>query len=138
MAADPRPVLHICTTCRQAGKEASSDEMADGATLLAALENRTGADGPVRLNPVSCLANCDQGCSAALGQKGKWTYLLGYLNEGLAADLLSYAEVFAASKSGVVMPSKRPESLKDLVIARVPAHPDELADTTSETLKAAS
>jgi len=126
---DPRTILHICETCGHKGAKFASGEQTDGARLLAAVERRIAAlDEPlqIRVNRVSCMANCEQGCTAALSTPGKWSYIVGRLTAAEADALVDYAAIYAASKSGVVMPSKRPPELKDVVIARLPAHPDDL------------
>ena len=145
MATDQRPVLHICLTCKVAGPAAPSapapaapasaandptgQESAAGTRLHDAVVHRLEAIGgpaPVRVNPVSCMSNCEQGCTAALSAPGKWSYIAGFLRPELADDLLDYAVTYASSKSGVVMPSKRAPSLRNVVVARLPAHPDDL------------
>lgn len=129
---DRRPVLHICLTCKPAGQDpAAPGETAAGARLHAAIVDRLRTrdlDRAVRVNPVACMANCEQGCSLAVSAPGKWAYLVGRLSAGLADDLIDYALVYAASKTGVVMPSKRAPSLRDAIVARVPAHPDDFVE----------
>ena len=126
---DRRPVLHICLTCKPAGEEpARPDGGAAGARLHDAVVDRLRARDliqAVRVNPVTCMANCEQGCSLAVSAPGKWAYLAGYLSAELADDVIDYALVYAASKTGAVMPSKRAPSLRDVIVARVPAHPDD-------------
>ncbi len=109
---DQRAVLHVCTTCR------ADPGAALHARLAALLAERP--DAPVRLLEVKCLSNCDHGCSAAIAMPGKWSYLLGGLDLDRAADLLEYAAIYAASKTGVVMPSRRPASLASMVHGRIP------------------
>ncbi len=129
---DNRPVLHVCLTCRPAGAESvRPDTPTGGARLHDALIARVAArnlDARVRINPVTCMANCDQGCSAAASAPGKWSYIAGHLEAELADDLIDYALAYGESKTGVVMPSRRAPSLKDVFVARVPAHPDDLAE----------
>ncbi len=129
---DRRPVLHICLTCKPAGSESvAPDETAAGARLHEAVADRLRArdlEAEIRVNPVTCMANCEQGCSLAVSAPGKWAYLAGYLSADLADDVIDYALVYAASKTGVVMPSKRAPSLRDVIVARVPAHPDDLPE----------
>ncbi|MDE0705245.1 MAG: DUF1636 domain-containing protein [Rhodospirillaceae bacterium] len=129
---DRRPVLHICLTCKPAGEDpAAPGEDTAGARLHEAVLARLRVrdlEQAVRVNPVTCMANCEQGCSLAVSAPGKWAYLAGFLNAGLADDVIDYALVYAASKTGVVMPSKRAASLRDVIIARVPAHPDDLIE----------
>ena len=126
------PVLHICLTCKPAGEEpAAPGETAPGARLHEAVVDRLHARElaeSVRVNPVTCMANCEQGCSLAIAAPGKWAYLAGYLSAELADDVIDYALVYAASKTGVVMPSKRAPSLRDVIVARVPAHPDDFPE----------
>jgi predicted metal-binding protein len=75
----------------------------------------------VRVMPVNCLASCNTGCAVAISAPGKWTYLLGGLSDDLAQDLLTFAEAYAQAKTGAVMPSKRPASLANIVLGRVPS-----------------
>ena len=111
-----RPRLAVCVTCR-AGVE---DETAvrPGRTLFEALAARCGDD--VELMPVECLSLCERGCSAAISAAGKWSYLLGELDEAKADDLLAYARAYAVSRTGLVLPSKRPASLVSMVKGRMP------------------
>ncbi|RUT24355.1 hypothetical protein C0V97_09725 [Asaia sp. W19] len=106
------PVLHVCQTCRDGG-EALHD-------ALAALAGETA----VRVQGVRCLAACQQGCTATLSMPGKWSWLLGRLHPGLAPDLLLYAQAYARSPSGTVMPSRRPESLREVILGRFPSMVD--------------
>jgi predicted metal-binding protein len=105
--------LSICVTCKSAAGNA-------GQRLFEALAARRDAATPVRLHPVSCLANCARGCSAAIGMAGKWRYLLGGLAPDHAGDLLTYAALYVASARGVVLPSRRPPSLAESVLGRFP------------------
>ena len=127
---DRRPVLHICLTCKPAGEDASpSEEPTAGSRLHDAVVERLRArdlEASIRVNPVNCMANCEQGCSLAIASPGKWAYLAGFLNADLADDVIDYALVYDKSRTGVVMPSKRAASLRDVIVARVPAHPDDL------------
>ena len=129
---DRRPVLHICMTCRpaDAAPDAPNDPAA-GSEFHDAVLRRLSArrlESSIRVNPISCMANCEQGCSAALSSPGKWSYIAGFLRAELADDVIDYALVYGASRTGVVMPSKRAPSLRDAVVARVPAHPDDLLE----------
>lgn len=119
---DPRPVLHICVTCR-AGETFREGEPVPGRRLFDAVAGLLAdADAPVSLKSVVCLGNCEQGCSAAVEQAGKWTYLLGRMGPDQAADLVAYGAAFAASENGTVWRSGRAASLRDSIVARVPGH----------------
>jgi predicted metal-binding protein len=117
-----RPRLIICTTCR-AGRPLADDEPTPGARLHAELERLirpSGDTASVELRQVTCLANCERGCSGAITMPGKWTYLLGFLSSDHAADLLTYSAAYASSANGTVLPSRRPASLRYAVVGRVP------------------
>ena len=117
-----RPRLILCITCRQ-GRTLAEGEKTPGALLhgtVSALLGEQVSAAPVDLREVACLANCDRGCSAVISMPGKWTYLLGHLHAAIADDLLTYAAAYAASPTGTVLPSRRPESLRHMIIGRVP------------------
>ena len=119
--SEPRPELFVCLTCR-AGRELADGATPPGALLHAELSRLVAADPVVTLREVTCLASCETGCAGAIAMPGKWTNLLGRLDVPLAADLLTYARLYAASTTGTVMPSKRPASLHPrMVLGRVPA-----------------
>jgi predicted metal-binding protein len=116
-----RARLIVCTTCR-AGCDLAQGETPPGALLHAELERRLAAgDAPLALSEVACLANCARGCTAAITMPGKWTYLLADLTPAQAGDLIDYGAAYVASRSGAVLPSRRPASLRNAILARVPA-----------------
>ena len=95
--------------------------------LQAALDGFEGP-APVDLLPTICFANCERGCTAGVSAPGKWSYLVGELGPEHAADLLLYAKAYAASKSGVVLPSGRPASMQKTIIARFPGQVPPIKD----------
>lgn len=103
------PVIHVCLTCRDGGGD-----------LHDALKMQAEGSG-VTIEGVKCLAACQQGCTATLSMPGKWSWLLGRLQSRLAEDLLVYAKAYEQSRSGTVMPSRRPDSLRNIVLGRFPA-----------------
>lgn len=119
-----RPVLHVCVTCRRGGP---AMDQPPGAQLYARLQTlvqeaeAAGQEVPVLLRQVQCLAACDRGCTAAIAMPERWTWLLGHLGAEKAEDLLAYAQLYAKSARGTVMPSRRPASLSNMVLGRVPA-----------------
>lgn len=117
----PEVSVHVCVTCK-AGEPDEAER--PGLRFLRALDTVAAAAAATEwlaIREVSCLASCDHGCAAAISMAGKWSYLLGRLNEPKAADFLAYARTYRASKSGVVLPSKRPASLHDAVLGRMPS-----------------
>ena len=119
MDSEP-PVLHVCTACR-AGAPLPADGVPPGARLFEALDGVAG----LTVRPVLCLSSCNSGCAAAISAHGKWTYLLGRLRPELADDLLTYAVTYAASRTGTILPSRRPASLQHMILGRVPGQGQE-------------
>ena len=119
-AAAERPILHVCITCK-AGEALDDAAPRPGALLHGALDAlNTAAGAPVDLRTVSCLAACDRGCTAAISMPGRFSYLLGGMSPATAEDVFDYAQRYAASKTGLVLPSKRAESLRHAVLGRFP------------------
>jgi len=116
---EPLPILHVCTTCR-AGLPLEPGQTAPGQYMHDAVSALLGSTPAVELRPVTCLSSCSSGCAAAISQPGKWTYLLGHLDPTLAPDLLAYAALYAAHRTGTVLPSRRPASLARMVLGRMP------------------
>jgi predicted metal-binding protein len=115
--------MDVCVTCR-AGQPAREEEGSPGQDLYAALAAeaaRDPASGWIELHAVACLASCARGCAMVISQPGKWSTLLGGLGAELAADLVTYARAYRSSKTGALMPSKRPASLSQAVLARIPS-----------------
>jgi predicted metal-binding protein len=119
-------LLHVCVTCKAASEAAEPP----GQRLYHALaESLAGIEDDLELRPVSCLAACDHGCTAAIFKPGKpFGYLLGYLQPQQAADILDYARRYAASPTGSVMPSRRPDSLAYSILSRFPAYGLDMAE----------
>ncbi len=107
--------LHVCVTCGH------PDEPRPGLILHDRIAALMTADEPFALKPATCLARCGEGCAAAATAAGKWGYLLGRLSPDHADDLVAYARLYAAAATGTVMASRRPPSLKNVVIGRIPA-----------------
>jgi predicted metal-binding protein len=120
-----RPHLYVCVSCRRCGSAPVAEgEQTDGRRLydaLKSLADSLGAQSPAEIVPTLCFANCERGCSVGIAATGKWSYLVGEIGPEHAADLLTYAKAYAKAKTGVVLPSGRPASLRTSVIARFPA-----------------
>ena len=115
-----RPTLHVCTTCR-AGRSDLGGSDRPGARLFEALNIlNIKAGEPVDLRPISCLAACDRGCTAAISMPERFSYLLGGMDPDTAQDVFDYAGRYAASPTGLVLPSRRPGSLRHAILGRVP------------------
>jgi predicted metal-binding protein len=119
--AEPRPCLHVCTSCR-ASQPLAEGDTPPGARLHAAIARYIAAHGaPFDLRELVCFQACERGCTASISMPGKWTYLLGGLTEGQIPDLVTYSVAYAASATGTVLPSRRPPSLRTAILARFPS-----------------
>ena len=99
MTQMPTPTLHVCTTCRAGQTLVDSDER-PGRRMLDAVAAMLAPPAPAGdLQEVVCRSRCAP---------------------GMAADLLRYAETYAQSATGTVLPSRRPASLARVVLGRMP------------------
>lgn len=113
-----RPVLHVCVTCRRGLP--LTDDPVQGRQFYEALARHAEKDN-FSIQPVDCMATCSRGCVAAVSMPEKWTLILGQLGPEKIEDLRTFLGLYRASKTGTVMPSKRPASLSDMILARLPA-----------------
>ncbi|MBS1101681.1 DUF1636 domain-containing protein [Gluconobacter sp. Dm-62] len=116
-----QPVLTVCVTCRRGLSSAEiGDAPGPGRQLYDALLANAEESG-ILIRPVECMSLCSRGCTATVSMPGKWTLLLGGLEMEKIADFKGWLKLYSASKTGMVPASKRPPTLSDMVIARLPA-----------------
>ncbi|HEV2678328.1 MAG TPA: DUF1636 domain-containing protein [Aliidongia sp.] len=121
-----RHVLHVCTTCRPPGTDPAAPR--DGAKLFAAVETlyrRWDGRADVALHPVECMSGCDRACTVALSAPGKPSYLFGDKQPTMetAAAALDLAAQYAASETGDLPRSERPEPFRRGILAKIPTNP---------------
>ncbi|MGR3502606.1 DUF1636 family protein [Pseudaestuariivita sp.] len=111
--------LYVCTTCKHEGDDPEAPRR--GARLAEELLAKGAPEG-VTIQPVECLSACKNGCSVALQEGGKWTYVYGRLDpdEGHADDILAGAAAYAATSDGLVPWRERPVIFRKQSIARIP------------------
>lgn len=105
--------LVICITCADG----------QGQVLLEAVENEALArDLPLVIQGQACLAACRQSCTAALQGVGKHSYVFGQLapDEACVEALLTVASQHAEPGVGLLPWDRRPERLKNGLVARLP------------------
>jgi predicted metal-binding protein len=120
----------VCITCK-ANQPCEDGEQRPGHKVYEAIERLIETDDAgarIELRPVSCLAACERGCAATIFMPGKFGYLLGGLTPDLAADVLAYAGAYAASVTGVVLPSRRAASLRHAILGRFPPQDTQTPD----------
>jgi predicted metal-binding protein len=119
-ASDPlaRDVtIVVCRSCR--GPDGGDDYPRPGSRLVEDTQRAAQTRG-IAVREVGCLGNCKRGLSAAMLCEGAWSYVFGGLAEDSGADLVAGAELFSSSTDGFMPFSRRPESLKRGLIARIP------------------
>src|ERR1700722_20371758 len=123
------PMIYVCITCKQQGKQASEPdgEPRPGALLAAATE-QAAAGTEVEVRRLRCLANCTRGPSAAMRANGSWTYLFGGLDVANADALVEGARLLPGAADGILPWRGRPDILKRGLIARIPPLDFEEAD----------
>ena len=112
--------LMVCVKCLR-GLDKPEEGQRPGEILFDNLKTAEMPEG-VKLTPVECLQNCDQGVSMVLrGGAKRWTYVYGNLHEVSHLDvILDGATRYHATTDGVIPWRERPEHFKRNCIARIP------------------
>jgi predicted metal-binding protein len=111
--------IFICVSCR---RDADANER-PGVDLLQSLRDQLSAQNEkaIAVEPVECLAVCKRPCTIALVGDGKWTYVIGGLDQDADAEgVIAAARSFAASDNGIVPWKDRPDCFKKGVVSRTP------------------
>jgi len=123
--------LQICVTCRR-DREAEIVEPRDGQRLYDKLKAQypsgvigDTADGTtLRLAESRCFSGCKRACTAAMTAEDKWSFVLCEIDPDRSGeDLVTFAKLYTAADDGMVPWRERPESLRKLVLARIPPLP---------------
>lgn len=118
----------VCTTCRPAG--ASRELPADGLKLFDAVQEallcaESGAESPlgVRVRGQACMSGCNRACTVAFQAVGKQTYYFGDLvaDAETAAQVVACAQLHQLSADGALTRNRRPERLRQGILACLPA-----------------
>lgn len=110
--------IYVCKTCafKQDGDVTYTGEALLSATEAAAAETET-----ITVRPVSCMNNCDRGCTVAFTGLGKLTYVFGdFSSDAIASDLVAYGVLYNEREDGFVKLGERPKGLKGKIVTRVP------------------
>ena len=110
-------VVFVCRSCRD-----DTDPNAEPrpGTILAEAAITKARDSDIDVRSVNCLANCKRGLSAVLRGADGWSYVFGRLTPNDAEDLLTGAQMLAASADGLMPWRGRPDTLKRGMVARIP------------------
>jgi predicted metal-binding protein len=94
-----------------------------GAAFLDALREKLSGLGEsaIRAEPVECLAVCKRPSTIALAGEGKWTYVIGDLDDAEHIDeIIASARGFALADNGIMPWKERPACFKKGVVSRTP------------------
>ncbi|MEQ1576245.1 MAG: DUF1636 domain-containing protein [Hyphomicrobium sp.] len=116
-----RTKVFVCISCRrQLGEDAGQFDH-PGPALAARVRELLEDDGNIDVVSVDCLAVCKRPCTVALAAQGKWTYVIGDLdNVTHCEDVAAAARAFANSENGIVPWKERPTTFRKGVISRIP------------------
>lgn len=73
------------------------------------------------LAEVECMSGCTRASTIAFRAAGKTAYLFGDLTDGDLADLVNFAQAYAASVDGDFADARKLGALRHKAIARIPA-----------------
>lgn len=123
--------IHVCTACRRVREDLTEGFDQPGLGLAEALTAKLAGTEGITVTPVECLAVCKRPCTVAFAADGKWTYLIGDLDQDTHLDdIVSAAQSFAASANGIIPWKERPLPFRKGVVARVPPMPREQGQTS--------
>jgi predicted metal-binding protein len=108
--------IFVCTNCRAE----DDSQTRPGIPLIEAL--RVAADGkPLKVKPVTCLANCEKGPSAAFNHRSGWSYVFAHLSPDNVDDIVAGAMMLAEDERGLLPLRGRPACLRGKgMAARIP------------------
>lgn len=116
-----RATVFVCTSCRRQTGEDETLFDHPGPALAERVRDLLAGDATIEVVTVDCLAVCKRPCTVALAGEGKWTYVVGDLdNVAHCDDVAAAARAYAASDNGIVAWKERPLAFRKGVIARVP------------------
>ena len=113
--------VFVCVSCKRRLGDGDQHFDHPGPALAASVRALLAGDTHIDVVEVDCLAVCKRPCTVALAGDGKWTYVVGDLdNAAHCAEVASAARAFAKSENGIVPWKERPATFRKGVIARIP------------------
>jgi predicted metal-binding protein len=116
-----RATVFVCVSCRRKLGEGEEQFDLPGVALSDRVRDLLADDPSIVVEAVECLAVCKRPCTVALAADGKWTYVIGDLdNLEHPADVAAAARAFADTTNGIVPWKERPVTFRKGVISRIP------------------
>lgn len=118
-----KPVLSICTTCRD-GREGACDTRG-GSRLAQRVADKLARDGSpqMQLRGVQCMSQCKRSCIVSLAAEGRFTYVFGELdpdNDTHVDALFELVAQYAKVPEGFLERKDRPAPLQADILGRLP------------------
>lgn len=123
-------ILQICVTCRTQEDlqtpvpDDGIEAKRSGQKLYERLiDQQDVLNGDVEIHAVECMNGCQSACTASLQAAGKYSFLIGNLDDSAERvdDLLSFANAHAAAENGLPAWRERPVHVRKNTLARL--HP---------------
>ena len=116
-----RATLFVCISCRRQIGETEDQFDHPGPALAERVSALLAGDPTISVVPVECLAVCKRPCTVALAGDGKWTYVVGDLdNVAHCEEVAAVTRAYAATDNGIVPWKERPMTFRKGVISRIP------------------
>ncbi|MGQ0456700.1 MAG: DUF1636 family protein [Hyphomicrobium sp.] len=116
-----RATVFVCTSCRRRLGDGEADFDHPGPALAERVRDLLADDETIDVVTVDCLAVCKRPCTVALAGDGKWTYVVGDLdNSAHCEEVATAARAFASASDGIVPWKERPAAFRRGVISRIP------------------
>ncbi|MFK5978977.1 MAG: DUF1636 domain-containing protein [Rhizobiaceae bacterium] len=111
--SDYKVCVQVCTLCMETASRELYEKLCEAS-----------ADLPdIKIEPVECMAVCDDPTTIAFRAPGKWSYVIGGVgaNDGVE-DVIQAAQAVANSPLGIPQMNERPPFFRNGVICRLPPH----------------
>ena len=116
-----RATIFVCISCRRRLGDGEDTFDHPGPALAEGVRALLIDDPSIAVVTVDCLAVCTRPCTVALAGDGKWTYVVGDLdNAAHCDDVAAVARAYAATENGIVPWKERPVTFRKGVISRIP------------------
>lgn len=120
--------LFVCSLCRFSQTESSRNGQSGGEYLIQQLEQELAArqlGDRVHIEPLRCMAACDQSCNASLAAPDKLTFILSQLSPTEdAAAVADFCQQYSDSADGRVSYRQRPAPVQQATAFVLPPLPN--------------
>ncbi|PCI05520.1 MAG: hypothetical protein COB78_02685 [Hyphomicrobiales bacterium] len=110
---DYKVCVQVCTLCMETASRELYEKLCEASSDLP----------DIKIEPVECMAVCDNPTTIAFRAPGKWSYVIGGVGaNGDVEDVIRAAQAVAKSSLGIPKMNERPLFFRNGVICRLPPH----------------